>query len=61
MAEKLNNFESKKNQRWDPYKMSNIKFVQSGSNFAQFSNIKEQKNIQNLKSLTQKKPKKWSN
>ena len=33
--------------------MFDIKFVQSSSNFAQFSNIKKQTNIQNLKSLTQ--------
>ena len=34
--------------------MFDIKFVQSGSNFAQFSNMEKQTNIQNLKSLTQK-------
>ena len=38
----------------DPYKIFDIKFVQSGSNFAQFSNMEKQTNIQNLMSLTQK-------
>ena len=40
-------------KRGDPYKMYNIKFVQPGSNFAQFSRINKQASNQNLKSLTQ--------
>ena len=41
-------------KRGDPYKMYNIKFVQPGSNFAQFSRIKKQASNQNLKSQTKK-------
>ena len=46
--------ESKKIKGGDPSKMSYIKFVQSGWNFAQFSKFKKQASSQSLKSLTQK-------
>ena len=49
----LVDYKNKKHQRGDPYKMSNIKFVQSYSNFAQFIKMKKKARSQNLKALTQ--------